>query len=68
MPRQSRLGLGAKPLTHAEVMKMNKNGDGKNRIQVSQQVNENKFKVGSLVQIIDGTHKNKEAKIINIAK
>ena len=66
MPRQSRLGLGAKPLSHAEIQKMNKNGDNSKRIIEGRQEDLHKLKIGTIVQIIDGTHKGKQAKIINI--
>ena len=32
IPRQSRLGLGAKPLNHDQIKKMNKNGDHTHKI------------------------------------
>ena len=64
MPRQSRLGLGAKPLSHEEMKKLGK------RPQPNSDQTEDKsaLKVGCLVQIIDGTHSGKEAKIIGIEK
>ena len=67
MPRQNRLGLGAKPLTHEEIKRLNKK-EGTRIISTNNiLVDENELKIGVLVIIIDGSHQDKEAKIIKIS-
>ena len=64
MPRQSRLGLGAKPLTHDQAKKLNKNGNTNIIVAGTAQDNKHEIKVGSIVMIIDGSHEGKQGKVL----
>lgn len=63
LPRQSRLGLGAKPLSREEAKKKY----GKNYI-VPEPDESDMLKMGNLVKIIGGQHEGLFAKVISSAK
>lgn len=53
------MGLGAKPLTHDQAKKLNKNGETRIIVPSASQDNKHEIKVGSIIMIIEGSHQGK---------